>query len=208
MGIHFVEKRERLFHGVRVVREARTENELSVATRRDEWPRSFAHEGPGRVHLFENIRIRSSSRASRIVRSIAHPASACSTKIERTGTPRLDRIILALSIERTTLIFQWVPRSEEKTSLNESIPGRASTSPVHVVQRTWENRNRDCQAEQTVEQENRKKSISRSRSPSPTSKSNFRNNNNNNNSNKKSNEIATSTPARPPKSKGQRYIKK
>lgn len=87
---------------------------------------------------------------------------------------------------------QWTPRPEERTSLNET--GRAS-SPVHVVQRTWENRNRDVQ-EQTAEQENRKKSVSRSRSPSPTSKSNFRNN-------KKSNEIATSTtPARPAKSSG------
>ncbi|XP_006614312.1 serine/arginine repetitive matrix protein 2 isoform X2 [Apis dorsata] len=87
---------------------------------------------------------------------------------------------------------QWRP--EEKTSLNESTPPGRASSPVHVVQRTWENRNRDVQ-EQAVEQENRKKSVSRSRSPSPTSKSNFRNN-------KKSNEIATSTPARPAKSSG------
>ncbi|XP_043798942.1 serine/arginine repetitive matrix protein 2 isoform X2 [Apis laboriosa] len=89
---------------------------------------------------------------------------------------------------------QWIPRPEEKTSLNESTPPGRASSPVHVVQRTWENRNRDVQ-EQAVEQENRKKSVSRSRSPSPTSKSNFRNN-------KKSNEIATSTPARPAKSSG------
>ncbi|KAF3424569.1 hypothetical protein E2986_10182 [Frieseomelitta varia] len=69
---------------------------------------------------------------------------------------------------------QWTTRSEEKANVNDSIPGRTS-SPVHVVQRTWESRNRNVQ-EQTVEQDNRKKSTSRSRSTSPLPESNFRNN--------------------------------
>ncbi|CAK9814901.1 hypothetical protein ANTPLA_LOCUS8382 [Anthophora plagiata] len=79
---------------------------------------------------------------------------------------------------------QWTTRSEERTSINDSVPGRTS-SPVHVVQRTWENRNRDSH-EQTIERDNRKKSRSRSTSPMPESNSRNR---------KKSNE--TSTPARP-----------
>ncbi|OAD54342.1 hypothetical protein WN48_08056 [Eufriesea mexicana] len=88
---------------------------------------------------------------------------------------------------------QWATRSEEKTSLNDSIPGRTS-SPVHVVQRTWENRNRDVQ-EQTIERDKRKKSTSRSRSTSPMPESSIRNS-------KKSNEVSTSTPVRPAKSSG------
>ncbi|XP_076169395.1 chascon [Ptiloglossa arizonensis] len=86
---------------------------------------------------------------------------------------------------------QWSTRSEERTSLNDSVPGR-TTSPIHVVQRTWESRSRDVQ-EQPIERENRKKSISRSRSTSPRPESTSRDN-------KKSNE--TPNPARPAKSSG------
>ncbi|XP_012239144.1 uncharacterized protein LOC100746057 [Bombus impatiens] len=88
---------------------------------------------------------------------------------------------------------QWITRSEEKTSLNDSIPGR-TTSPVHVVQRTWESRNRNVQ-EQAVERDNWKKSTSRSRSTSPMPELNSRDS-------KKSTEFSTSTPARPAKSSG------
>ncbi|KAL0100001.1 hypothetical protein PUN28_019468 [Cardiocondyla obscurior] len=62
---------------------------------------------------------------------------------------------------------QWT-KSEEKISSNEL--GRTS-SPVHVVQRTWESRNRDVQA-QTPECDYR--STSRSRSISPKSPMNGR----------------------------------
>ncbi|XP_043264390.1 uncharacterized protein LOC122404483 [Colletes gigas] len=86
---------------------------------------------------------------------------------------------------------QWSTRSEERTSVNDTVPGRTA-SPVHVVQRTWETRNRDVQ-EQPVERENRKKSISRSRSSSPRPESTPR-------GNKKP--VETSTPARPAKSSG------
>ncbi|KAF7378819.1 hypothetical protein HZH66_015053 [Vespula vulgaris] len=54
----------------------------------------------------------------------------------------------------------------EKTITNES-PSIRTSSPVHVVQRTWESRSRDVQ-EQTVDRDARKKSTSvRSRSTSP-----------------------------------------
>ncbi|KAL2720638.1 NK-tumor recognition protein isoform X1 [Vespula squamosa] len=54
----------------------------------------------------------------------------------------------------------------EKTITNES-PSIRTSSPVHVVQRTWESRSRDVQ-EQTVDRDARKKSTSpRSRSNSP-----------------------------------------
>ena len=86
---------------------------------------------------------------------------------------------------------QWSTKSEERTSLNDSMTGRTS-SPVHVVQRTWESRSRDTQ-EQTIDRDNRKKSASRSRSPSPRRESTLR-------SNKKSNESSSS--ARPVKSSG------
>ncbi|XP_076671748.1 chascon isoform X2 [Andrena cerasifolii] len=86
---------------------------------------------------------------------------------------------------------QWSTKSEERTSLNDSMTGRTS-SPVHVVQRTWESRSRDTQ-EQTIDRDNHKKSTSRSRSPSPRRESTLR-------SNKKSNE--TSSSARPAKSSG------
>ncbi|XP_011874954.1 PREDICTED: uncharacterized protein LOC105565947 [Vollenhovia emeryi] len=63
---------------------------------------------------------------------------------------------------------QWT-KSEEK--INSSEPGRTS-SPVHVVQRTWESRNRDVQA-QTPERGYRSTSP-RSRSISPKSPINGR----------------------------------
>ncbi|KAF7379681.1 hypothetical protein HZH68_016629 [Vespula germanica] len=54
----------------------------------------------------------------------------------------------------------------EKTITNES-PSIRTSSPVHVVQRTWESRSRDVQ-EQTIDRDARKKSTSvRSRSTSP-----------------------------------------
>ncbi|XP_076242421.1 chascon isoform X2 [Calliopsis andreniformis] len=86
---------------------------------------------------------------------------------------------------------QWSIKSEERTSLNGSGTGRTS-SPVHVVQRTWESRSRDAQ-EQTADRDNRKKSVSRSRSPSPRPDSTSRNN-------KKSSE--SSSPVRPSKGSG------
>ncbi|CAL1688177.1 unnamed protein product [Lasius platythorax] len=59
---------------------------------------------------------------------------------------------------------QWA-KSEEKINLNEPSPGRTS-SPIHVVQRTWESRNRDVQA-QTPERDDYKNISPRSRSISP-----------------------------------------
>ncbi|XP_029167005.1 uncharacterized protein LOC114937633 isoform X2 [Nylanderia fulva] len=59
---------------------------------------------------------------------------------------------------------QWA-KSEEKINLNEPSPGRTS-SPIHVVQRTWESRNRDVQA-QTPERDDYKNIPPRSRSISP-----------------------------------------
>ncbi|XP_019889040.1 uncharacterized protein LOC105284992 isoform X2 [Ooceraea biroi] len=61
---------------------------------------------------------------------------------------------------------QWT-KSEEKINLNEPSSGRTS-SPIHVVQRTWESRNRDTQR-QTPERDNYKNSLPRSRSISPRS---------------------------------------
>ncbi|XP_076291578.1 chascon isoform X3 [Lasioglossum baleicum] len=74
---------------------------------------------------------------------------------------------------------QWSTKSEERTnSLNgsTSVPVRTS-SPVHVVQRTWENRGRDSREvhEQTLDRETRKKSSSRSGSNSPARESSSRN---------------------------------
>ncbi|KAG7207424.1 hypothetical protein KM043_009071 [Ampulex compressa] len=60
---------------------------------------------------------------------------------------------------------QWSSRSEEKINLSEPSP-RRTASPVHVVQRTWESRNRDEQG-QNVERNNYRKIPLRSRSPSP-----------------------------------------
>lgn len=87
---------------------------------------------------------------------------------------------------------QWVSRAEERTSLNDSTPARTS-SPVHVVQRTWENRNRDVHG--SVKREDRKKSRSRSTSPAvePTPPSGKK-------SSEKLNE--TSAPVRSTKSSG------
>ncbi|EGI63502.1 hypothetical protein G5I_08232 [Acromyrmex echinatior] len=65
---------------------------------------------------------------------------------------------------------QWA-KSEEKISSNELPSGRTS-SPVHVVQRTWESRNRDVQA-QTPER-NYRNTSPRSRSISPKSPINSR----------------------------------
>ncbi|XP_071554125.1 uncharacterized protein [Temnothorax nylanderi] len=64
---------------------------------------------------------------------------------------------------------QWT-KSEEKISSNE--PAGRTSSPVHVVQRTWESRNRDIQA-QTPERDFRSTSP-RSRSISPKSPINGR----------------------------------
>ncbi|XP_071627478.1 uncharacterized protein Chas isoform X1 [Temnothorax longispinosus] len=64
---------------------------------------------------------------------------------------------------------QWT-KSEEKISSNE--PAGRTSSPVHVVQRTWESRNRDIQA-QTPERDYRSTSP-RSRSISPKSPINGR----------------------------------
>ncbi|XP_053997905.1 serine/arginine repetitive matrix protein 1 [Hylaeus anthracinus] len=86
---------------------------------------------------------------------------------------------------------QWSTRSEERTSVNDSVPCRTA-SPIHVVQRTWESRSRDVQ-EQPVERENRKKSISRSRSASPKPELAPR---------EKKISIETSPPTRPAKSSG------
>ena len=47
-------------------------------------------------------------------------------------------------------------RSEEKNSFSESPTGRA-TSPVHVVQRTWESRSKDVQ-NQKLERDTRRQS--------------------------------------------------
>ncbi|XP_076648868.1 chascon isoform X1 [Halictus rubicundus] len=74
---------------------------------------------------------------------------------------------------------QWSTKSEQRTnSLNGScsVPVRTS-SPVHVVQRTWENRGRDSRdvQEQTLDRETRKKSGSRSGSTSPAPESSSRN---------------------------------
>ncbi|KAL6266754.1 hypothetical protein P5V15_003590 [Pogonomyrmex californicus] len=66
---------------------------------------------------------------------------------------------------------QWA-RSEEKISSNELSSGRTS-SPIHVVQRTWESRNRDVQA-QTSERDNYRSTSPRSRSISPKSPINGR----------------------------------
>ncbi|XP_076547648.1 chascon isoform X2 [Osmia lignaria lignaria] len=90
---------------------------------------------------------------------------------------------------------QWATKSEERISLNDSTPARTS-SPVHVVQRTWESRNRDVHVP-SVEREDRKKSVSRSRSASPIPESIPVNGKK---STEKSNE--NSTPARPAKSSG------
>ncbi|KAL6442360.1 hypothetical protein ACFW04_002537 [Cataglyphis niger] len=59
---------------------------------------------------------------------------------------------------------QWA-KSEDKINLNEPSPGRTS-SPVHVVQRTWESRNRDVRT-QTPERDDYKNISPRSRSISP-----------------------------------------
>ncbi|XP_014610459.1 PREDICTED: uncharacterized protein LOC106790221 [Polistes canadensis] len=56
-------------------------------------------------------------------------------------------------------------RIVKKTITNES-PSARTSSPVHVVQRTWESRTKDVQ-EQTIERDARKKSSPRSRSGSP-----------------------------------------
>lgn len=66
---------------------------------------------------------------------------------------------------------QWT-KSEERINLNEPSPGRTS-SPIHVVQRTWESRNRDTQR-QTPERDNYRGTPSRSRSISPKSPINHR----------------------------------
>ncbi|XP_018403077.1 PREDICTED: uncharacterized protein LOC108780000 [Cyphomyrmex costatus] len=71
---------------------------------------------------------------------------------------------------RRRLKEQWA-KPEEKVSSNELPSGRTS-SPVHVVQRTWESRNRDVQA-QTSERDYRSTSP-RSRSISPKSPINNR----------------------------------
>ncbi|XP_076393601.1 chascon isoform X2 [Megachile rotundata] len=81
---------------------------------------------------------------------------------------------------------QWT--REERTSLNDS-PARTS-SPVHVVQRTWENRNRDVHG--SVKREDRKKSRSRSASPAEPNPP----------SGKKSSEKLNETPVRSTKSSG------
>ncbi|XP_033342738.2 chascon [Megalopta genalis] len=88
---------------------------------------------------------------------------------------------------------QWSTKSEGRTSLNGSgsMPIRTS-SPVHVIQRTWENRGPDVQ-EQTLDRETRKKPTPRSGSTSPAPQSASR-------SNKKANE--SSSAARPTKSSG------
>ncbi|XP_020286607.1 uncharacterized protein LOC109856096 isoform X2 [Pseudomyrmex gracilis] len=59
---------------------------------------------------------------------------------------------------------QWA-KSEEKINSHEPSSGRTA-SPVHVVQRTWESRSRDVQA-QTPERNNHRSTSSRSRSISP-----------------------------------------
>jgi len=66
---------------------------------------------------------------------------------------------------------QWT-RSDEKIDLNEPSSGRTS-SPIHVVQRTWESRNRDTQ-KQMLERDNYKNASPRSRSISPKSPANNR----------------------------------
>ncbi|XP_031835326.1 chascon isoform X2 [Nomia melanderi] len=86
---------------------------------------------------------------------------------------------------------QWSAKSEERASLNGSVPVRTS-SPVHVVQRTWENRGREVQ-EQTLDRDTQKKTGSRSRSTSPAPELTPKNN-------KKASE--TPSPARPAKSSG------
>ncbi|XP_032678168.1 serine/arginine repetitive matrix protein 1 isoform X3 [Odontomachus brunneus] len=62
---------------------------------------------------------------------------------------------------------QWA-KSEEKVNPNEPPSTGRTSSPVHVVQRTWESRSRDAR-EQTPECDNHKDSSPRSRSISPKS---------------------------------------
>lgn len=62
---------------------------------------------------------------------------------------------------------QWA-KSEEKVNLNEPPSSGRTSSPVHVVQRTWESRSRDTRG-QTPECDNHKDSSPRSRSISPKS---------------------------------------
>ncbi|XP_015438829.1 PREDICTED: uncharacterized protein LOC107193830 [Dufourea novaeangliae] len=87
---------------------------------------------------------------------------------------------------------QWSTRSEGRTSAKDSTPARTA-SPIHVVQRTWENRSRDIPEQAAADPETRNKFVSRSRSTSPLPETTLRNN-------KKSSESPSS--ARPMKSSG------
>ncbi|KAI4477923.1 hypothetical protein M0804_012403 [Polistes exclamans] len=82
-------------------------------------------------------------------------------------------------------------RIVKKTITNES-PSARTSSPVNVVQRTWESRTKDVQ-EQTIERDARKKSSPRSRSGSPKQVRILR-------EDKKMNDNSTNPSPRPPKS--------
>ncbi|CAL7940503.1 unnamed protein product [Xylocopa violacea] len=170
------------FHGISEWSERYQAREKQNEARRSS-PAQYVETAHTNGHAHDHSRNPLESAYSRTYESVFRREHQESIERQRTPSPPVRR----RSKE------QWVAKLEEKTNLNDSIPGRTA-SPVHVVQRTWESRNRDVQ-DQTIERDNRKKSSSRSRSTSPMPESNSR-------TTKKAIETSTSTPPRPAKSSG------